>query len=314
MNEEKSNKIIDKINELINNNPLYVITMNDGILKNNQYEAFFAFSKEDAQAFIESESSKIPVDCKLAYIEVSNTSDCYGLRGFFKYNAPQILFINHGSVAKEDLLKKNQENIDFLTEYFIEKQDNYLVYLVLTSDNEIYRENGYQAFYLSAEEAKKVAESINGHCISEEVVGLVFKNCIQDFAEYSINSKFVSGWDINEAVITYFKKTMMSIDDVISLIDSINSFSIWAATDNSGAILLNYNNTLLFTNDTSIKRFDKSCMTHPCNKFDIANLMQFFDLFIVKLPGDFIFIDAEKHCTKEVFYNALKVLKDRGNL
>lgn len=294
----------DQFSELINRykESFFVICAGNGVLKSNECAAYIAISQESAKKYFDSIVEQLPENMKeFSTPRMSNIENIYSFSGFFnQISFKYIYIVDLGIVEKGNFIKKNIENVEYVSERLKGFNDNDVIYSIYTKENIAFSptEEFKQCFFSNTTEVKQFITQYNNENLglysSFFELDKVANGCINDLLNCYFDGKDCSGWDIVEAAYRIYNENCLNEEEVEKIVND-KKLAILVATDGSNYVMTQRNNAIFFTSNKQAENFlkrNKNNITHEFKLYTVENVETFEKLIS---NSRVIYIDGEKH-------------------
>ena len=307
---------------------LYVVTINNGILRHRQCAYYIAESEEKALEFFKSIEKDLPANSEFGTVKFNIVNPTY-FNLLFNNNYPGFEMIGYGFVESDQLFTKSQANAEMIRDIY----KTGTLYYPLREDGkgiamDIGDKHAVQSFYTDKDEASKFGKVKEIKSI-DWMADLPF-----DTTLFAVNDKIISGWEMCEGVISAWHYNLMTSDEIKKF---INGNELHVLKDDSGNILGNHDYIVFFTSAEAVKKFiadtdnetikkdhdvildkpetfiptivqDRYCILYDGNEFKYCFVM---DLYSYVVDKDFYLRDIMKKVQDVASMSTLYVLLSR---
>lgn len=294
----------DQFSELINRykESFFVICAGNGVLKSNECAAYIAISQESAKKYFDSIAEQLPENMKeFSTLRMSSIENIYSFSGFFnQISFKYIYIVDLGIVKKDNFIKKNIENVEYVSGRLKGFNDNDVIYSIYTKENIAFSptKEFKQCFFSNTTEVNQFITQYNNENLglysSFFELDKVANGCINDLLNCYFDGKDCSGWDIVEAACRIYNENCLNEEEVEKIVKD-KKLAILLATDGSNCVMTQRNNAIFFTSNEQAEKFlkrNKNNITHEFKLYTVENV-EIFEKLISN--SRVIYIDGEKH-------------------
>ena len=210
---EKFIEVITKYKE-----SLCIVCAGNGALKSEYYAIYLATSEESAKNFFDSIVNELPEHMRtFSTVKLTNFDDIYSFGSFF--NQPSFKFIclvDYGVIEKDNFIKKNPENVEYIYERVKNLNDNDFIYSVYKKDNNAFHptEEFKQHFFSNKIEVDQFIKQYNNEELGLFASPFEFDVMINGNINETLNCCFdgrdCSGWDMGQALYKHYRENELN--------------------------------------------------------------------------------------------------------